>query len=65
MSTFGAQLRAYDNDVIQLFLPFADSTQPIKIQKTLVFIKKSFVDDDDDDGCLINHCSLKVDLVKC
>ena len=33
--TFGAQLRAYDNDVIQLFLLFADSTQPIKIQTTL------------------------------
>ena len=35
MRTFGAQLHAYDNDVIQLFLPFADSTQPIKIQTTL------------------------------
>ena len=27
--TFGAQSRAYDNDVIQLFWPFADFTQPI------------------------------------
>ena len=27
--TFGARSRAYDNDVIQLFWPFADFTQPI------------------------------------
>ena len=35
MRTFCAQSRAYDNDVIQLFWPFADFTQPIKLQKTL------------------------------
>ena len=35
MRTFCARSRAYDNDVIQLFWPFADFTQPIKLQKTL------------------------------
>ena len=38
MRTFCARSRAYDNDVIQLFWPFADFTQPIKLQKTLVHI---------------------------
>ena len=44
MSTFGAQLRAYDNDITQLFLPFADSTQPIKLRKTLNQVEKYPID---------------------
>ena len=35
MHNFSVQMCAYDNDVIQLFLPLADFTQPINIQTTL------------------------------
>ena len=35
MQYFGARLRAYDTDVIQLFKALADFTQPIELQKTL------------------------------
>ena len=35
MQYFGAQSRAYDTDVIQLFKALADFTQPIELQKTL------------------------------
>jgi len=36
MQYFGAQSRAYDTDVIQLFKALADFTQPIELQKTLI-----------------------------
>ena len=35
MQYYGARLRAYDTDVIQLFKALADFTQPIELQKTL------------------------------
>ena len=36
MQYYGARLRAYDTDVIQLFKALADFTQPRELQKTLV-----------------------------
>ena len=34
MQYFGAQLGAYDTDIIQLFEALADFTQPIELKKT-------------------------------
>ena len=39
MQYFGARSRAYDTDVIQLFKALADFTQPIELQKTLVYLR--------------------------